>query len=335
MAMVARPDPSSALFSTPPRRTVDPATVARELDAVLDAQLGRDAGRGPRRSLTVATWNLWFSERSRLRRCGAALRELFVQADGSLPDVICLQEVTADTLELIGSSAWIMQHYAIDADRLEQWYDVAMLVRRDLSPVWWEIPLESLMGRRCLVADVALGDGLGCRIAAVHLESRQENECYRAAQLKGIIEGGQGRRGIFEDGPSGTLQAADLRGVVLCGDFNMCSSWSENERITSSCFCDLWPLLQPDDPGFTVDSLSNGMLRDSKQGAGAKQVRFDRVLLAVPSTANGTPPTEWLCRPLAIRRLGTKPLTESLWCSDHYGLIAEVGLAYGPQAQAI
>jgi len=329
-AVVARPEPDASLFSTPPRRTLDPVSVARELDAKLNSQFGSQTGHAPRRrSLRVVTWNLWFDKRSQMRRCQAALLELFAQQ----PDVICLQEVTADVLEVITSSAWIMESYAVDADHLDHdhWYDVAMLVKKDLSPVWWDIPLESLMGRRCLVADIMLGSGLGCRIATVHLESRQENERYRAVQLKQILEGCQGRPGIFEDGPNGALKVAALRGVLLCGDLNMCSSWPENNFLATSCFCDLWPLLQPGDRGHTVDTSSNGMLWDSLHGAGVKQVRFDRILLAMPSSADGT--YEWFCQPLAIRRLGTQPLTEVLWCSDHYGLSAEVGLAYGPQHQ--
>jgi len=358
------------MFSTPPRRPNDPRGAAAELDARLES-LGSPAGGGcpgvpgfefpypytgplsmswantaptvattsggssGSSSLRVATWNIWFDPRSSFRRWQA----LLVEALKYDPHVICLQEVTEDALEMLSASYWIRSRYALSAERLSQSYDVAMLVKRDLGATWWTIPLPSLMGRRCLVADLQVG-GAPVRVATAHLESLRENSKMRGEQLDVIFAT------IFSDAPmqAAGVQQAQLQpppspcSVVLCGDFNLCASWQENQRVDRSGFIDLWPLLRSE-PGFTEDSTLNGMLRqlDSKQEA--KHVRFDRVLLGLPAAAPPQPPQvlstpsplrQGFCAPRSIELLGTEPIMHGLWASDHFGLVAEIGLAPSP-----
>jgi hypothetical protein len=70
---------------------------------------------------------------------------------------------------------------------------------------------------------------------------------------------------------------------VLCGDFNFCSTWPEEqlpnitEHELGRTFTDVWPHLRGSEPGWTEDTEVNHMLAQSKRGK--KQVRFDRALV--------------------------------------------------------
>lgn len=320
------------MFTTPPRRTKDPICAAAELNDQLEdlCMLGDDAP-GALQSLRVVTWNMWFDKRSMFWRCQALLLEVFQHH----PHVICLQEVTDDTLELITCCPWIVKHYSLSTEKLTQSYDVLMLVQHNLNPAWWYLKLPTAMGRRCLVMDCCI-TGISMRIATVHLESHLENANWREQQLKVIFAN--------VCCPTPDRDALDLgidtvpRSVIVCGDFNFCSLWPlENSIVESSGFVDVWPHLhctidkRSMDPGFTEDTNCNRMLWELK--GRATQVRFDRVLLGCPTVALPCTAASCymaFCNPLDIQLLGLKPFAEGLWPSDHFGLCAEIGVAVRP-----
>src|SRR3990167_2040968 len=101
---------------------------------------------------------------------------------------------------------------------------------------------------------------------------------------------------------------------ILCGDFNFCSTWDENENIPND-FIDVWPMLR-EDAGWTEDTDINIMrfLMKNKK----KQVRFDRVILYENSQY----------QPVSIDLVGTTPLEneDNIWPSDHFGLISKFTL---------
>mmetsp|Transcript_80394 Transcript_80394/g.222395 ORF Transcript_80394/g.222395 Transcript_80394/m.222395 type:complete len:309 (-) Transcript_80394:41-967(-) len=303
-----------AVVGTPPRRPASPTSCAAALDEEL-AELPEvvEPGNG---CFCVVTWNVWFDRRARFRRWSAVLREALAMA----PHVLCLQEVTPELAELIDASAWLSQRFHTSA--LQNSYDVLTLVRKDLAVRWWVVPIPTTLGRRCLVADVSAAiDPPKClgepshlagvvRVANVHLESMKEHADMRARQLEAIFPA---------INPRAAPDTDDVHLAVLCGDFNFCSSWDENEQVLQSGFEDAWAYLREHEPGFTEDTARNAMLLEAK--GKTKQVRFDRVLLR---TSEAMPVGKGAAE--LIELLGTEPLAEDLWPSDHFGLFARISV---------
>ena len=98
------------------------------------------------------------------------------------------------------------------------------------------------------------------------------------------------------------------------GDFNFCSSWTEEQRRIDPDYLDVWSELHAD-PGYTEDPAVNRMLRKYTD---KEAVRLDRVLLrsAIPG---------WI--PVSAEVLGTAPISDELpdvFPSDHFGLLARL-----------
>lgn len=229
------------------------------------------------------------------------------------PHVLCLQEVTEDLLDIIMHSQ-LMQRRFLTSGPLRHSYDVVMLVRRDLAVHWWTLPLPTLQGRRCLIADIITPHQVSVRVATVHLESTKECARTRGKQLTAILP-------QIATAPMESAQVPSS--VLLCGDFNFCSTWAENDRIVGSGFVDLWPQLHGMDPGFTEDTARNEMLMEAKWKV--KQVRFDRILLRALCAVTRDSPG--FVKASAIQLLGVEPFASGLWPSDHFGLFAEVQLS--------
>lgn len=230
-----------------------------------------------------------------------------------------------------------MSKYNISTEKMLMMYDVLLLCRKDIEVErWWRIgkaitepshdvlvDLPSRLGRSCLVADVKLpGQQMLLRIGTVHLESESKPRSVelRKQQLETILP----------------LLSDDGQVAVLCGDMNMCSSSDENATIAESNYTDAWPVLHPDEPGYTEDSSLNRMkylmIEKAKTGTySAPPVRFDRVLLY-----NGTSSGQGHWDVVSIERLGTAPLLDvpddsvQLWPSDHIGLCATIAPTAGP-----
>lgn len=127
-------------------------------------------------------------------------------------------------------------------------------------------------------------------VCCLHLDSGKASARLRGWQLRRIFR---------------AQKPAD--DAVLLGDFNMRDA--ENERI-SPPYCDIWPTVRPNDPGFTEDTSINLMRFDARNKK--RQVRFDRVLLKG---------TRWRAESIAL--LGTKPISPELprvFPSDHFGV---------------
>lgn len=143
--------------------------------------------------------------------------------------------------------------------------------------------LPTKMGRRMLTADFPGG----LRIGVVHLESLANSD-LRQRQLAAAFQ---------------TLKSQ--QSSILLGDFNFGDGEPE-ERSLDPDFPDAWPTLHPGNPGYTRDTLTNSMAR---MGRETKQERLDRVLFRGLNLQS-------------IEMLGTQPLRDNLFPSDHFGLIA-------------
>lgn len=242
-------------------------------------------------TLTCATFNVWFGEHYFEERFKAIL-QLFEQ---QYPDVLALQEVTPPFLAGLRTSQWIRSRYYISdffGSTLNS-YGVVLLSRFPIESLEMHA-LPTRMERSLLVARIPVNN-THLTIGTVHLESLIESEEWRGRQLQQIFK---------------TFQRE--RDVIFMGDFNFCSTWSEEQKRLPPDYVDVWPALRTE-PGWTEDPDVNLMLaRYSEKGV----VRFDRILVR-----SGRP--GWV--PSSIELLGTSPIAADLpevFPSDHFGLLA-------------
>jgi len=230
----------------------------------------------------MLTWNVWFGGHMFDERRTALLAEL----ERRQPDVIALQEVTADLLSDLMAASWVRAHYQMSDVELFQSYDVVLLSRLPIHRLT-SLSLPTSMGRRLLVAELACGLAIG----TVHLESMKQSTHARATQL-GLIQ----------------PYLAGLGDAVLAGDMNFQPEDAIETAALDPTFVDVWPALRPDDPGYTADSQINRMRFSLKPTLSRK--RIDRVFVRA---------TRW--RPGRIELVGTEPIDgEGNFTSDHFGL---------------
>ncbi|TPG35239.1 endonuclease [Mycobacterium hodleri] len=243
-----------------------------------------------RDEITLVTFNIWFSDLHAEERY-RAIADLLAR---KMPDVMVFQEVTPAALDLFLAQPWIRVRYrraeVTGGDRGN--YGMLMLSRLPIDNVTYT-RLPSNLARGFLTAELYAG-GSTLTVVAAHLESGKAAARLREHQLGRIFR---------------SLRRVE-NGVVL-GDFNMRDV--ENERITEP-YRDLWPVLRPDDDGFTEDTTINLMRLDSKNKH--RHVRFDRVLLKGE---------RWAATHIEL--LGTEPISSALprvFPSDHFGVLCRL-----------
>ncbi|MCV7367658.1 endonuclease/exonuclease/phosphatase family protein [Mycolicibacterium duvalii] len=246
---------------------------------------GADTTRADTDELTVATFNVWnkpsFAEQ-RYRAIAGLLAH-------DPPDVMVFQEVTATAEDVLLGQPWVRESYrcvGVVGGRLGG-YGMLMLSRLPITAASVR-RLPSRRQRSYLYADLAMNDHI-LRVCSVHLESGQDGAWLRAWQMRRVF------------------RAMSVDDALVLGDFNMRDG--EDDRIPPA-YRDVWPVLRPDDPGYTEDSWTNPTLRDNKKRP--RQLRFDRVLLKG---------TRWV--PRDIEMLGTEAISPELprvFPSDHFGL---------------
>jgi tyrosyl-DNA phosphodiesterase 2 len=255
----------------------------------VDSQRWVDAdGAAPvtRDELTVATFNIWFSDFYADERYRAIADIL----SRNMPDVMVFQEVTPAALAVFMAQPWIRVRYrrAEVTGRDLGNYGLLMLSRLPIKNATYT-RLPTHLARGFLTAELDTG-GSSLTVVAAHLESGKAASGLRARQLGRIF---------------GSLRRA--QNAVVLGDFNMRDD--ENGRIGEP-YRDVWAALRPHDDGFTEDTSVNLMRYDSKSKH--RHVRFDRVLLK----GDGWAATN-------IELLGTQPVSSTLprvFPSDHFGV---------------
>ena len=231
----------------------------------------------------VLTWNVWFGGHMFEERRAALLVEL----ERRKPDVIALQEVTAELLADLTAAPWVRRGYHLSDVELWQTYDVMLLSRVPIRRLT-ALSLPTLMGRRLLVAELANGLAVG----TVHLESMKQSVHPRATQLR-LIQ--PYLAGLGDDS-------------ALVGDMNFQPEDAVETAALDPEFLDVWPALRPDDPGYTADSKINRMRFSLKPALSRK--RIDRVFLRSK---------RW--QATSIELVGTEPIDiDGTFTSDHFGL---------------
>lgn len=245
-------------------------------------------------SLSVLTWNVWFG----LEKPVARWTRLLADVAALRPDLIAFQEVTEPFLEMLRKEPWVRKSYDISDPRGESITSYGSVIvsrhpirRRDV------VELDSEMDRKLVMIETEVSDVVWT-VGTVHLESLDASE-LRSRQLEQVFE----RLGPAPD-------------AILCGDFNFCSSSTEeNERLPPD-FLDVWAAVRQD-PGFTVDTELNAT-RARKTDV-TRRARLDRVLVRSSRT-----------EPQEAELVGTKPVkgeTPALYPSDHFGVYSKLTLS--------
>jgi hypothetical protein len=105
--------------------------------------------------------------------------------------------------------------------------------------------LPTRMSRGFLQAEFMI-NGTPLVVSCLHLDSGKRRARLRRRQLRRVFR---------------ALRSVD--DAIVLGDFNMRDS--ENARIAPP-YCDVWPMLRPDDRGFTEDTAINHMRPRASQG---------------------------------------------------------------------
>ena len=300
-----------------------------------EEDVARACGAAVSRS-SVLTLNVWFANESfelRLRALLATLR----LCDAAF---ICLQEVTPPVAAALRGCAILQRRYAVSPNDVGR-YGCLILSKRALGEVaFGEVALPTRMGRTLVTAVVAMeggGGGLYC-VATVHLESLSSAPTRREQLV------------------AAELALRPYRAAVLCGDFNFDSTRNFNEgggelenavlgEVLGPAWIDAWAALRPSEPGYTFDSVRNGVI-----GARFERMRYDRVMVrglapaairmvgterlatgSAPEEGDGAvappPPPPQAAPALGTppqqrRRLNINPSVElrEVWLSDHFGL---------------
>jgi tyrosyl-DNA phosphodiesterase 2 len=246
-------------------------------------------------TLTLLTYNVWFMPFAFVER-GKALLEIIRSCDA---DIIGLQEVKPEFLRMILEQDWVRRNYLVSdvQGKTVRPHGVLLLSRLPVCRlVLYNLP--SALDRKFLIAELVLNTSV-TKVAILHLESRKKNAHMRAEQLMDIIP-------LLENNPH----------VLLMGDFNFAPASNDEPSLIDSKYEDLWSILNPEDPGFTIDTDINTM-RLAQKGK-PKQVRFDRILMHSSSPG-------W--KPGCIKLLGTDPVSQTypaVFPSDHFGLLARL-----------
>ncbi len=203
------------------------------------------------------------------------------------PEIMAFQEVTTPFIRALQAVEWLKEGHWVSAIEPNQ---LGVLLVSRCRPLSLEmVSLPSSMGRRLLVAHFSGG----LQVGVCHLESVRSNGPIRQEQL-------QAAQSLLREGDF----------AVLLGDFNFPDDAPEVQTIADD-FTDLWPSHHPGDAGFTIDSTLNPM---GHRGPSAVQLRLDRILYRGGLKIH------------SMERLGTEPLGEHLFCSDHFGLLANLNM---------
>jgi len=260
-------------------------------DAATDRWNGADdTSAVDRDELILTTFNVWFDAYFAEQRFHA-IADLLSR---EMPDVMVFQEITPAALSIFLAQPWIREHYrsaAVVGGRAGN-YGMLVLSRLPTARATYT-RLPTRLSRGFLKAEFMVNGRL-LVVCSVHLESGKRRARLRRRQLRRIFC---------------ALRSAD--DVIVLGDFNMRDT--ENARIAPP-YHDVWPILRPDDDGFTEDTAINYMRFDSKNKH--RQVRFDRVLLKGPAWAAAS-----------VGLLGTEAISGThprVFPSDHFGVVCRL-----------
>eukprot|EP00039_Didymoeca_costata_P015568 m.267873 g.267873 ORF g.267873 m.267873 type:complete len:296 (-) comp16251_c0_seq5:301-1188(-) len=249
--------------------------------------------------LKVMTYNVWFDSSNRERR----FHEILTMLDAENVHVACLQEMCAQTVQLVKESSIVREKYFItnpDKVLCENWYGTITLVKNGLpvSTVATYNSYHSRLGRGLTTIALMPGMKIGEKVLSgplaignTHLESPvngvtardRSEQLYKAQKV---------------------LDCAPTH--ILVGDFNFTSE-SETRTLFEVHLTDVWRELRGDLAGITYDSKNNDNIH------GPYVHRPDLITINQQGELKAT----------SIQIVGDKNIADiNVPPSDHYGLLA-------------
>ncbi|UHD15307.1 endonuclease/exonuclease/phosphatase family protein [Thiocapsa bogorovii] len=235
-------------------------------------------------AIRVLTWNVLAPypperllglvfETASTTRAWALLR----QAKALDPDIVALQEVTAEFMAILAENKdWAGYHVSVEGSEAPPG-GLLVLSRYPFAKIAYR-KLPSAMGRYALFATLDLGTET-LVVANAHLKSLREDQVARKAQIA-FVQERLPRRGL----------------TLWLGDFNFGDQEPETARLAS--WTDAWTRLRPGEPGFSYDPEANPLARGHAFAAESGR-RLNRILstsrlvpIAVGLTGQTNPPSD-------------------------------------------
>jgi endonuclease/exonuclease/phosphatase family metal-dependent hydrolase len=257
--------------------------------------LAGPAAAAPTDTLTVVTLNLWNDQQDWPRRLNVIVPEL----RRLKPDVVCLQEVLQNPnlrnqAETLGDSLGCHVQFAtVDGPERPKRYGNAILTPHKVL-VGESRNLQPADDYRAVAHVRFEWRGRLVDAYSTHLHHTAEGGAIRATQIHHLLAYADSTRG---QGP-----------VVLAGDFN-CELGSPEMNLVTARYADVFHAVHP---------------RATREEAATYNPHF------------GTDPgaidhvfvlPKGVLKPLACDRLFDSPAADSVWASDHFGVVARLGAA--------
>ena len=244
-------------------------------------------------TLTVVTLNLWNDQHDWPRRLNVIVAEL----RRLHPDVVCLQEVLqnpalANQAETLGDSLDChVQFASVDGPERPKRYGNAILTPHPVL-VGEARNLEPADDYRAAAHVRFAWRGRTVDAYSTHLHHTKEGGAIRARQIRHLLAWVDSTRG---SGP-----------VVLGGDFN-CELASPELALVRARYVDAFHAVHPG-AGREESATYNARF-------GVDPGAIDHVFVEKPAHR---------LRPLACEILFREPAVDSVWASDHYGVLARL-----------
>ena len=277
----------------------------RAAEAAARARVGVKTEDG---DLRLLTYNVWFGDVATSARL-EALGKVIAECD---PHVLCLQEVTPQSMFALRAQEWWDGYVVGPKPPLQEYFSMMLfkrelggeLVRRDQHAF-----RNSQMGRYLDVVSYMRcpHSGVNFAVGSSHLES------YINANRTSANE----RRVQIAECFSHLNKHPN---AIFMGDTN----WDDKDGAvkTPEGWRDAWLELRPDDPGYTYDAKKNAMLR------GYLQKRLDRAFVKLKHfevkkiEMVGTEPIPDVTYHKTVSNRGKAEILElPVLPSDHFGLL--------------
>ena len=306
-------DMARAITTAPSGAAASPKTLARIRSQRLHAEAEARAAYEPvsvgmRGDIRLLTYNIWFADvamSARLEALGRVIRECD-------PHVLCLQEVTPQTVSVLRAQPWFDDYVMGPAPHLQDYFSMMMFkrgVKSELVKREKHVFRNSQMGRYLDVTSYMRDPHSGAHLAVgtSHLESYINSTRTSANERRVQI---QECFSVMNKHPNAVFMG-DTNWDDKDGDVPMPSDW-----------CDAWLDKRPGDPGFTYDAKTNDMLR------GYLQKRLDRAFVKLRDfdvraiEMVGKQPIPGVTYHKTVSNRGKSQLVElPVLPSDHYGLL--------------
>lgn len=298
--MNSRPSPPAMVPAPPARGRFVLATLLALVATPISERAALGAGRGTGDTLTVVTLNLWNDQHDWPRRMDvivAGLRRL-------RPDVILLQEVLQNPslpnqAETLGDSLGChVQFASVDGPERPKRFGNAILTPHPVL-VGEQRNLDPADDYRAVAHVRFEWRGRTVDAYSTHLHHTPEGGAIRARQIRHLLAYVDSTRGIGD--------------VVLGGDFN-CELGSPELGLVTIRYADAFHAAHP---------------RASREEAATYNARFGVDPGAIDHVfyekSRG-----W--KPLACEIVFSEAGPDSVWASDHYGVLARLGSPNAPRA---